>query len=63
MKFSWNWRFFHEFRNIINGVEPQAPETHSENFDDDDLQDKIESKFLDNPLQYDAGVVNNFEIF
>ena len=63
MKFSWNWRFFHEFRSIINGVEPLAPETNYENFDEDDLNDKINSKFLDNPSQYDAGVMSNMAIF
>ena len=40
----------------------QAPETLSENFEDEDLEDRITTPFLDNPLQYEADYKSNHDV-
>ena len=40
----------------------QAPETLSENFEDEDLEDRITTPFLDNPLQYEADYKSNYDV-
>ena len=40
----------------------QAPETLSENFEDGDLEDKVATPFLDNPLKYEADYKSNHDV-
>ena len=65
-EFSWNKKFFAEFESIIK-AEPSVASLDSgddsENFDEEELEDKIQSDFFENPCFYAVDQKSNSDVF